>query len=147
MRRFLLAALAVLVLAAAASADDVVIPLTVKPGPLTLAPATVITKTAQISVTVVDARGRGAGWELLARAPMSVGGPVMIQGVEPRCGLHSTCTWPRNDTRYPIVLNAWRPTVVFRAQPGTGMGTISMIVKLRGPARIRTTVSFSVRPG
>ena len=69
-----------------------------------------------------------------------------IQGVEPSCGLHSTCTWPRNDTRYPIVLNAWRPTVVFRAQAGTGMGTISMILKLGGPVRTGTTVSFLVRP-
>ena len=59
-----------LVLAAAASADDVVIPLRVKPGPLTLAPSTVISRKAQVSVTVIDAGGRGAGWELLARAPM-----------------------------------------------------------------------------
>jgi hypothetical protein len=146
MRRFLPAVLAVLALAAAASADDVVIPLTVKPGPLTLVSATVLTRRAQVSMTVIDARGKGAGWELLARAPTWDGAPAVLQGVDSRCGRRSTCALPRNDVRYPISLDAWRPAVVFRAPAGTGMGTISLILRLAGPIRTGPAISFALRP-
>lgn len=146
MLRFLPAALAALVLAAGAAADVVVVPLTVRPGSLTMAPVRAISRSSRIPVTVVDARGSGAGWELLARPAGASSGTVIVTGVEQRCGYHSTCTLPRPAVHYPIRLTSLRPTRVFAAQPGSGMGTIGLTLRLAAPAQIGASLSFSVRP-
>ncbi|HST26464.1 MAG TPA: hypothetical protein VLJ76_10760 [Gaiellaceae bacterium] len=127
--RLPLAILAALVLAAGATADSIVVPLTVRPGSLSLAPASVVARAGQATVNVIDARGKGSGWELLARVPALR--PVVL-GVAARCLPHSTCTLPRTSLRYPIVLNPLRPTVVYRAQPRTGMGAIGLTLRLGG---------------
>jgi hypothetical protein len=135
-----------LVVTAGAAADVIVVPLTVRPGMLTLAPVTVIARSARISVTVVDARGSGAGWELLARSAGPTGGTLVVTGVESRCGHRSTCTLPRSEVRYPVMLTSLRPTVLVRAKPGTGMGTIGLTLRLAAPARLGKALRFSVRP-
>lgn len=152
MRRFLLAALAVLVLATSASADDIVVPLTVRPGSLSLAPAGALARSARVAVTVTDARGRGAGWTLLAR----LAGPsrtVVVTGVDVRCGAHSTCTLPRTRVRYPIMLSSLRAVPVLDARRGTGMGSIAVTIRL-GWRAVRmgsqalgdAALTFAVRP-
>jgi hypothetical protein len=147
MRRFLPAVLVALLLAAGARATDIVVPLTVRPGPLSLAPSTEMTTGGQMPVTVIDARGRGTGWILLARPAGSTVGSLLVMGVESRCGRHSTCTLPTTTTRYPVILPPMRPTPVFTAKPGTGMGTIILTVKLGGPPHTAgVRLSFSLRP-
>ena len=144
--RIIPAVLAALVLAAGAAADVVVVPLTVRPGTLSLAPATAIARQAHVGVTVVDARGKGAGWQLLARAAVSGGMRTIVQGVELRCAPRSTCTLPQTKLRYPVVLDPLRPTVVFQAEAGTGMGAIGLTLKLAGPVLGWTALRFVVRP-
>jgi hypothetical protein len=143
---FLPAALAALVLAAGAAADVVVVPLTVRPGSLTMAPVKAVSRSSRISVTVVDARGRGAGWELLARSAGRVGRTVVVTGVELRCGHDSTCTLPGNTMHYPIMLSSYRSVPLLRAQRGTGMGTIGLTVRLAAPSQLGAALSFSVHP-
>ena len=111
-----------------------------------MAPVKAISKSSRISVTVVDARGRGAGWQLLARPAGPSSGTVIVTGVESRCGHHSTCTLPRTAVHYPIKLTSLRPTRVFAAQPGSGMGTIGLTLRLAAPAQLGAALGFSVRP-
>ena len=144
MQRFLLAAVAALVLAASAAADNIVVPLTVRPGSLRLAPATVLARSARTTVTVTDARGHGAGWTLLARAT-GVLRTVVVTGVELRCGTHSTCTLPRTRIRYPVSLSPLRAVPVLDAEQGTGMGSIVLTLELSsrglaGTAALRFSV-------
>jgi hypothetical protein len=155
MRRLVLAVVAALVFAAAASADDVVIPLTVRPGSLTLSPVSTLSRGARVSVTVVDARGHAAGWTLLARTSGPGAATVVVTGVDAACGRHSTCTLPRTSLRYPILLTPSRDVPVLVARRGTGMGTLSLILRLARAAPIaRTGTGFgdavlrlAVRPG
>ena len=128
-------------------ADVVVVPLTVRPGSLALAPVTATARGSRIPGTVVDARGSGAGWGLLARPAGASGGTVIVTSVEARCGPHSTCTLPRTATHYPIMLTPLRLTSMFTARPGTGMGSVSLVVRLVVPAEPGAALSFSVRPG
>ncbi len=125
MRRLLLAVATALVLAAGAAADSVVIPLTVKPGTLTIAPARLVGGGSSAEVTVVDARGSGGGWQVIASP---TGKAFAIAGVDARCGPRSTCTLPRFGLRYPLALSGLRRTSVFAAAPRTGMGTVVLTI-------------------
>jgi|SRR5579859_5104683 len=145
MRPLLVAALAVLALAAGAYADGVVVPVTVRPGPLALSPVTALARGTQISVTVTDARGQGAGWTLLARLSGPIGRTVVVTGVDTRCGDRSTCTVPRTNIRYPVMLTTLRSTPLIDAQRGTGMGKIVLIVRLGSQARLGAALRFAVR--
>ena len=147
MRLFLSAALAALVLAAGATADDVVVPVVVRPGSLALAPVTALARNGRISVTVSDARGKGAGWTLLARSAGPTG-MLVVTGVEVHCGARSTCTLPRTRIRYPMLLSFLRLTPVFKAEPGTGLGTVSVTLSLAvaRPALLGVALRFTLRP-
>jgi len=154
MRRLVLAVLAALVFAAAASADDVVVPLTVRPGGLTLTPVTTLSRRARVSVSVTDARGHGAGWTLLARTAGAGATLVYVIGADAACGRDSTCTLPRTNLRYPILLSPLRDVPVLVARPGTGMGMLSITLRLgRRVPSARATIGlgdaalrFAVRP-
>jgi len=147
MRPLLVAALAVLALASGgAYADDVVVPVTVRPGPLALTPVTVVAQGAQTSITVTDARGKGAGWTLLARLAGPTGRTVVVTGVDTRCGERSTCTVPRTTIRYPVMLTTFRSTPVIDARRGTGMGKIVLTLRLGSQARLGVALRFAVRP-
>ena len=138
----LLAALLPLALAGGAAADSVVIPLTVRPGSLALVPTRVVVVGAKIEAAVVDARGSGAGWQLVVLPPRRA---LIVTGVQVRCGARSTCTLPRRGQRYPLALAPFRPTVVFAAGRGTGMGTIDLILRLSGQVA-GTALQLAVRP-
>jgi hypothetical protein len=138
----LLAALLPLVLAGGAAADSVVIPLTVRPGSLALAPSRVVVAGPKVEAAVVDARGSGAGWQLVVLPPRRA---LMVTGVQVRCGARSTCTLPRPGQRYPLALAPFRATVVFAAPRGTGMGTIDLTLRLSGQVA-GTALQLAVRP-
>ena len=146
MRPLLAAALAVLALASGASADDIVVPVTVRPGPLALTPVTALARGAQTSITVTDARGKGAGWTLLARLAGPTGRTVVVTGVDTRCGERSTCTVPRTSIRYPVMLTTFHSTPVIDARRGTGMGKIVLTLRLGSQARLGVALRFAVRP-
>ena len=153
MRVLSLAAFAALVFAAAASADDVVVPLTVRSGTLTITPVSTVSRAARASVTVIDARGHGAGWTLVARTAAPGFGTVFVTGVDAACRRNSTCTLPRTTLRYPILVTALRDVPVLVAQRGTGMGAISITLRLGrqvanswGPAQFgNASLRFAVR--
>jgi len=146
MRPLLVAALAVLAFAAGAYADDVVVPVTVRPGPLALTPVTALARGAQIPVTVTDARGTGTGWTLFARLSGPVGRTVVVTGVDTRCGDRSTCTVPRTSIRYPVMLTTLRSVAVIDARRRTGMGEIVLTVRLGSQTRLGAALRFAVRP-
>ncbi len=130
MRRLFLAVGVALVLAAGAAADSVVIPLTVRPGSLTIAPARLVVRGLSAEVAVVDARGNGGGWEVVA----SPSRPVAIVGVDARCGSRSTCTLPRSAVHYTLSLAGLHTSTVFAAARRTGMGTIVLTIRFAGPS-------------
>jgi hypothetical protein len=133
-------------LAGAAAADDVRVPLTVRPGTLTLAPATVASRAERATVTVVDARGKGAGWRLVARVAGLGARALVVTGVELRCGPHSTCTLPQSEVRYPVLLGR-QPVLVLTSSHGTGMGSIAVTLRLASVPSPGTQLAFSVRTG
>ncbi|HEX3455850.1 MAG TPA: hypothetical protein VHS03_14590 [Gaiellaceae bacterium] len=141
MRRLFLAAVVALVLAAGASADSVLIPLTVKPGSLTIVPARAVVRGTSAEVAVVDARGNGGGWQVVATP---TGRPFTIAGADARCGSRSTCTLPRSAVHYPLALVGLRATTVFTATRGTGTGTIVLTFHFAGPGA--GGLVLSVRP-
>jgi hypothetical protein len=131
MRRLFLAVGVALVLAAGAAADSVVIPVTVRPGSLTIAPARLVVRGPSAEAAVVDARGNGGGWEVVASP---TGNPFVIVGVDARCGSRSTCTLPRSAVHYPLSLTGRHTSAVFAAARGTGMGTIVLTIRFAGPS-------------
>jgi hypothetical protein len=131
MRRLLGVGLLALVLAAGAAADSVPIRLAVRPGSLVIASSRVAADGTKLTVTVVDARGSGGGWELVVSPS---GRAFTVVGVQVRCGTGSTCTLPRSGQRYPLALAPFRQTVVFTAGRGTGMGAIDLTLRLSGAA-------------
>jgi hypothetical protein len=145
-RRLFVTVMAGFALAGGAAADDVTVPLTVRPGSLTLAPTTTASLTTHATVTVVDARGKGAGWRLVGRVTGLGGRRVVISGVDLRCGLRSTCTLPRSRVRYPIVLGV-HPVPLLDAARGTGMGSIVVTFRLAFVPSPGTGLGFSVRTG
>jgi hypothetical protein len=142
MRRLVGVGLLALVVAAGAAADTVPIRLSVKPGSLSIAAPRVVVDGTKVSVTIVDARGSGAGWQLVVSPS---GRAFTVTGVQSRCGAGSTCTLPRSAQRYPLALEPLRQTLVFTAGRGTGMGTIDLTLRLSGQAS-GTALRVAVRP-
>jgi hypothetical protein len=60
----------------------------------------------RIPLTVRDARGTGAGWELRVR------GTATVTSVLVRCSVGSTCTLPRSGVSYPVAPGAKRVPVL-----------------------------------
>jgi hypothetical protein len=142
MRRLVGVGLLALVLAAGAAADSVPIRLTVRPGSLAVASSRVVADGTKLMVTVVDARGSGAGWQLVVSPSDRA---VTVVGVQARCGAASTCTLPRSGQRYPLALAPLRQTVAFTAGRGTGMGAIDLTLRLSGQAP-GVALRVAVRP-
>jgi len=143
--RLLLTVLAGFALAGGAAADDVTVPLTVRPGSLTLTPTTAAARNVGATVTIVDARGKGAGWRLAGRVT-GLGSLLAVAGVELHCAPNSTCTLPRSRLRYPIVVGV-RPVPVLDASRGTGMGSVVVTFRLASVPSPGTGLRFSVRAG
>src|SRR2546421_11815823 len=99
MRRLLSICLLALVFAAPAAAGDAHVKLGFAGGGLSL--TTGGTDAAgRIPLTVRDARGTGAGWEL------RVHGTATVASVLIRCSAGSTCTLPRSVVSYPVAAGA-----------------------------------------
>ena len=106
-----------LVLAAPAAAGDIAVTLGFKAGTLGVkAPHVQLGGTVQVPVTVVDARGSGAVWQLR----LTGGGTVTRLAA--RCAAGSTCTLPKG------TLTAGAFTVM----PRSGMGAIVLTMTVSG---------------
>jgi hypothetical protein len=129
---------AALVLSAAAAAADIHVTADVKPGSMTLSAMKELASAGttadgqrlrRFQVTVVDARGSGAGWRLEARPAGAGIADRSVKAVEVRCAEKSTCTLPRPSS-IPATLAAGRRTVVLASEQGTGMGKIEVILTI-----------------
>ena len=107
-----------------------------------------------LPITVIDARGSGAGWNLMItstlfklndndkdpkrdRLPANVSS---ITGVSAACGTNSMCTSPANSISYPLLVPAGNPpppsVKFFNAAVNSGLGKFSlmMVVNVVVPA-------------
>jgi hypothetical protein len=145
--------LASLTTAASARSADVRVVLSVRPGPLTMVAADDASSRAQagtglrrIAITVTDARGSGAGWQLETHPVGAAAGTVMVRSVEVRCGARSTCTLPRVRASVPAALTRGSPTVVLSARRGEGMGRVEIVLTVAtGSTDAEQTLAFSLR--
>lgn len=113
--------------------------LSLRPGPLTLS-------ASGRTVTITDATGSGAGWQVLASAS---GGTAGVDGFTAGCGpLASEC--PVSSLTYPIRVTGGTPVPVLQALPLSGMGVTSYVVQWStspGNAGQPVTISLSVESG
>ncbi len=130
--------MAVLAFAAPALAGDIGVSFGINTGMLGLkAPAAQLGGTVAIPITVVDARGNGAGWNLRLGG---AGAPVVTR-VAVRCAAGTTCTLPQASVSLPRTLGA-EPTTVLAAAARSGLGAIVVFVTVsggRGPLAARVT--------
>jgi hypothetical protein len=132
-RRIFLTVLAALFLAAPAGAGTIIVKLTFVPGTLAVkAPATTVSGTREIPVTIADGRGNGSGWTL----KVSSAKPVTVVGITARCAGNSTCT-------LPTAASGPAGSIVLRAARDSGMGVMNLVVTLAAQSG-STPVSFSV---
>jgi hypothetical protein len=104
----------------------------------------------EVSTSVTDARGTGAGWFLsLAAAAPSDSGPqtLIITGAQSACESGSACTLPDNDIPYPLPVSvngarSW----AFEAGPSSGLGAQTVHVFVTVPPGVRDPLNlgFSV---
>ena len=133
LRRVLLSACAALAVAAPAGGATIVVKLSFVPGKLAVkAPATSVSGTVQVPVTVADGRGSGAGWTL----KVTSSDPVRVVAITARCAPNSTCTLPTAASAPP-------GDVVLRAERDSGMGVMNLVVTLSSSGTA-TPVSFTV---
>src|SRR6266540_1172060 len=130
MRVFISVLVTALVLSASATANDVRVDITVAPGSLALRAPASAQAGGKVAVTVVDARGSGAGWKLRI-----AGRNALVTAMTVRCSAHSTCTLPRSQFTDAVALGA-RPTLVLTAPQGTGMGSIHVVATVHGSGRL-----------
>jgi hypothetical protein len=133
-RTFICVLVTALVLAVPASASDIRVDIRVAPGSLALRAPTNAQAGGKVAVTVVDARGSGAGWKLRI-----AGRNAVVTAMTVSCSAHSTCTLPRSEITTAVALDT-RPTPVLTAPRGTGMGSIRVVATVRGSGRL----SFSL---
>ncbi|MFL5845102.1 MAG: hypothetical protein ACJ762_10445 [Solirubrobacteraceae bacterium] len=113
----------------------------------------------RVPVTVVDARGSGAGWALsmsastrTASGGRAPGLRVSVWKMQVRC---AGCTRPRVRSVLPQALPEQTPVRAFAAARQSGMGTMRVVARLlvtapvtmpRGPYVLRATVSRVAGP-
>jgi hypothetical protein len=134
LRRVLIASLATLLLAAPATAGQIVVKLGLTPGKLAVASAPASLKaggTAQISVKVADGRGSGKGWTLRF---LNASG-LTVTGITAKCASNSTCT-------LPSMVGGPGGATVLQAAHDTGMGIIDLVVTVK--ASSAASVAFGV---
>ena len=134
LRRALIASLAALVLAAPATAGQIVVKLGLTPGKLAVAAAPTSLKagsTAQVEVKVADGRGSGKGWTL--RFQNATG--LTVTGITAKCASNSTCT-------LPSMVGGPSGATILQAAQDTGMGIIDLVVTVK--ASSAASVAFGV---
>ncbi|HEV2581755.1 MAG TPA: hypothetical protein VGT44_12950 [Ktedonobacteraceae bacterium] len=149
-----------------AYADSGTATATVRPGGLTVANASNLVSLSlankkkvrmvnySLPITVIDARGSGAGWNLMitsttfqlvehdkhASTNQLPANASSVVGVSASCGTNSTCTGPTNGVIYPLLVPAGTtppPPVKFfdaTTQSGLGKFNIVMMVNVTVPA-------------
>lgn len=132
LRRLFITSIAALLLAGPAAAGTIIVKLHFVPGKLTASNVRMTLNagtTAQVPLTIADARGNGNGWTLKASVP------VTVSSITVSCASNSTCTLPK-------VVSQPSGNVVLSAAKGTGMGIMKVVVTLSAPSQ--TAVSFAV---
>jgi len=123
-----------LALAGPAAAGQIVVNLDFLPGTLSVQHVMAHTspdRPVRIPVTVVDARGDGAGWTLRFVGPAA----PAVTSITAGCAPGSTCTLPE-------AVSAPNGSTVLQAARGTGMGVIRLVVTVApGSAQ---AVSFAI---
>ena len=123
----------------AASISRIPATLRVGPGPLTMS-------ANGRTVTVTDATGSGAGWQVLASAS---GGTAELDGFTAACGpLTREC--PASSLSYPIQVTSGAPVPVLQALRLSGMGVTSYLLQWSaspGNAAEPVTITLSVQSG
>jgi hypothetical protein len=109
--------------------------------------------TYTLPITVIDARGTGAGWKLTITSTQFITSngknqlptnASSITGVGVLCGTNSTCKKPVNSVSYPLIVPAGnsppKPVKCFNAAINTGLGkfSLSMMVNVTIPASAPT---------
>ena len=139
--------------ASAARASTATVALT--GGGLTLANPTVLVigenpTRLEVSTSVTDARGTGAGWflSLAASAPNASGSQsLIVTGGRSACEPGSACTVPDSDTPYPLPVSVnGERSWVYEAEPSTGLGAQTVDVFITVPPGVRDPLNlgFSV---
>lgn len=88
------------------------------------------------TLTVVDARGTGAGWNLTVSATAFADGSGhsfaagSVSGVVSACATGSTCTLPTNTVAYPLTVSG-SSVKFFNAASGTGLGKVEVTPTVR----------------
>src|SRR4051812_396604 len=133
---------------AVADGGNVVVAGTVVPGTLTVSPiphriaVPAMHKVAggfrraivTVPITVVDARGSGAGWSLTLSASARTAKGHKVRGIDVsmwsaqlRC---AGCTLPRSRVGFPLALYENRSVRAFAARRGTGMGRMKVLAQI-----------------
>ena len=139
MIRWLAVVVAALALASPAVAGDIGVTFGIATGTLgAKAAPTSLGGTVQVPITVVDARGNGAGWTLR----LGGAGAPSVTRLAVRCAAGSTCTLPAASTSLPSKLGS--ATSVLSAAPKSGMGAIVVVATVRGGhGTLRASVASS----
>ncbi|MHB8643744.1 MAG: hypothetical protein ACYDA3_12765 [Gaiellaceae bacterium] len=120
--------LVALATAAPAFAGDINVGFGIRTGTLGVQAApTSLGGTVQVSVTVVDARGNGKGWQLR----LAGHGAPTISSITVRCAAGSTCTLPQAQVSLPSAIGS-TPTPVFSAAARSGLGAVVLVLTVSG---------------
>ena len=127
LRRLAVASFAALLLAAPAAAGDIRVTLGFQAGTLGVrAPRVQLGGSVQVPVTVVDARGSGAGWQL------RLAGGGTITRLSARCAAGSTCTLPKgaiDGSTFTVARHSGMGKIELTATIAGGRGTLMASVR------------------
>jgi hypothetical protein len=139
MIRCLAVVAAALALAAPAVAGDIGVTFGIATGSLAVkAPARTLGSTTRVPITVVDARGSGAGWTLRLS-----GAGAAVTRLVVRCAVGATCTLPQDSVSLPAKLGSGA-TPVLTAAPHSGMGAMVVVATVSGGhGALRASVASS----
>jgi hypothetical protein len=153
-----LSAVVALAATTAASAEPVVLQLTVSPGSLSLVPTSVRLSqlrvkldgrdhalTSGVGLMLLDSTGSGSGWHVMAtstmvvtnghRRPRPLRDALTVTKATIRCAPGGSCIAPRNSIRYPLVVPAGAtpppPVRVLQAAADSGLGRFTVVLGLR----------------
>jgi hypothetical protein len=102
----------------------------------------------ELTTTVTDARGTGSGW-FLSLGANSAGATsdssLVVTGADAACVTGSACTLPVNPVSYPLTASlAGGRTLLFEADPSSGLGAQSIAAWMIVPASFRSGLNLNL---
>jgi hypothetical protein len=102
----------------------------------------------ELTTTVTDARGTGSGWFLSLdanSAGATSDGSLVVTGADATCVTGSACTPPANPVSYPLTASlAGSRTLLFEADPSSGLGAQSIAARILVPASFRSGLNLNL---